>query len=162
MGDVTVRVLEPGDEALVEAFLQPRLDSSMFLLANSRRAGLAYRDELYHGVYAGAFNGDGEIVALASHFWNGVMNLQAPGHLEAVCRAAVEASGRPVRGAVGPTEQAAACVALYDLPETGDAVQLNAHENLYALDLDELRLPEALADGRVIGWRRATASRLST
>ena len=35
-----LRILHPGDEPALEAFLQPRLESSLFLLGNMRQAGL--------------------------------------------------------------------------------------------------------------------------
>ena len=35
-GGGVVRILKPGDEALLEAFLLPRVESSMFLLGNTR------------------------------------------------------------------------------------------------------------------------------
>ncbi len=38
-----IEILQPGDEDLLEAFLRPRIDASLFLLSNSRRAGLVDR-----------------------------------------------------------------------------------------------------------------------
>ncbi len=147
---VDVRILEPGDEAAAEAFLLPRIESSMFLLSNMRRVGLADGDERYHGTYAGAFDSDGRLISIAGHFWNHNVILQAPVHLEALCRAAAEASGRKVRGVVGPASQAAVCIDLFDLPEYGERVQFKEHEGLYTLGLDRLRLPDALAEGKVL------------
>ncbi len=48
----TYRILQPGDEAVLESFLLPQLESSMFLLSNMRQSGLIDGDERAHGVYA--------------------------------------------------------------------------------------------------------------
>jgi hypothetical protein len=54
---ITTRILRPEDQAQLEAFLVPRVASSMFLLSNSRKAGLTGAPGRYHGTYAGAFAG---------------------------------------------------------------------------------------------------------
>ena len=88
-----IRVLEPGDEPALEAFLLPRMESSMFLLGNMRAAGLADGGQVLQGTYAAAFEGD-EIAGVVVHCWNANLILQAPpAHLEALSRAAMEASG---------------------------------------------------------------------
>src|SRR5688500_12941088 len=48
-GSVTVRVLGPGDEAAIEAFLLPRIETSMFLLSNLDAAGIVDRGQTYGG-----------------------------------------------------------------------------------------------------------------
>jgi hypothetical protein len=48
-----MRLLTPADESLVDAFLASHRDSSMFLRANARRAGLAYRGAAGEATYAG-------------------------------------------------------------------------------------------------------------
>src|SRR5689334_6748794 len=99
-----IRVLRPGDEALLEAFLAPRSETSMFLRANVRAAGLDDRGEPMQGTYAAAFDG-GAIRAVAAHCWNGVLLVQAPEQIEAVARAAMAASGRELKGIIGPAHQ---------------------------------------------------------
>lgn len=47
LNEPTIRVLQPGDEAALEAFLLPRIDSSMFLVGNLRAAGLDDNGERY-------------------------------------------------------------------------------------------------------------------
>ncbi len=44
-----IRILQPGDEAALEAFLRPRIDSSIFLMSNLRRADLEDRGEHFEG-----------------------------------------------------------------------------------------------------------------
>lgn len=145
-----LRVLEPGDEAVVQAFLLPRIDSSMFLLGNMRAVGLGDEGGIYQGTYVAAWR-EGRMVGVAAHYWNGNLVLQAPSALEALCRAALDASGRPMRGLVGPAEQVEAARRALGL-EAG-RVQLDEEEHLYSLALDALRVPPALAAGRLRGRR---------
>ncbi len=148
MADVTIRQLRPGDETALEAFLVPRLETSMFLIGNMRASGLAYNGKRYTGDYVAAFEGDA-IVGAAAHFWNGIVIVQAPVQLEALWRAALTVSGRPLQGIIGPHEQVAAIKAALGLERFPR--QLDQREELYSLDLADLRVPEALATGRVKG-----------
>ncbi|MBN1485403.1 MAG: GNAT family N-acetyltransferase [Chloroflexia bacterium] len=145
-----LRVLEPDDEAALQAFLLPRVDSSMFLLGNMRAAGLRDEGRAYQGTYVGAWEG-AELVGVAAHYWNGNLVLQATGELEALCHTAIKASGRPLRGLVGPAGQVEA--ARLALGLTAAPVQLDEEEHLYALALRDLAVPPALADGRLRGRR---------
>lgn len=142
----TVRVLRTGDEPALEAFLSRHADSSMFLRANARAAGLEDRGRPYEGTYAAAFDGP-RITAVAAHCWNGNVLLQAPVHLEPVVREATARSGRAVAGLIGPWEQVVAARGALGLdhrpaPKTGN-------EELFVLPLDQLVVPEPLAAGRV-------------
>jgi len=150
MKDLTIRVLQPGDEAVLEAFLLPRLATSMFLVGNMRMSGLAYNGERYTGTYVTAFE-KGQVVAAAAHFWNQNLILQAPVHLDALWRATLKLSGRPLKGVIGPHEQVRAVSTALSL-DTLDC-QMNSKETLYNLDLADLIVPEALQSGRVTGRR---------
>ena len=139
-----VRVLRQGDQPVLEDFLAGHADSSMFLLANSRKAGLVDRGLPFQATYAAAFEG-GRIVAVAAHSWLGTVLLQAPVLLAEVVRAAVSASGRRAKGFLGPYQQTLAAARALGAVE----VAHEGHELLYGLDLHALRLPESLAAGRV-------------
>ena len=145
-----IRVLQPGDAVALEAFLLPRIETSMFLLGNMRAVGLADGDEFMQGCYVAAWDG-GEIVGVVAHYWNNNLIVQAPVHLEALCAAAIEASGRRVGGLLGPAEQVQAAKDTLELPE--DAFQLDETEYLYGLDLADLLVPEDLRTGRLVGRR---------
>ncbi len=120
----------------------------MFLLANSRKAGLVDRGLPFQATYAAAFEAE-RIVAVAAHSWLGTVLVQAPERLAEVVRAAVQASGRRVTGLLGPFAQArAAADALGER-----AVDRDTRELLYVLDLHALRIPAALGSGGV-AWRR--------
>jgi uncharacterized protein len=145
-GMTELRILRPGDEAVLEAFLLPRVEWSMFLLGNLRTAGLLDRGQRFGGTYAAALEG-GSIVATVAHYWNGNLVFQAPVHVEALWRLAVAASGRAIRGLIGPAEQVSLAEAGLAL-EAGSA-QLDEREVLYSLALPDLLVPEALRAGRV-------------
>src|SRR5262245_42315475 len=112
MGSPEIRILQPHDPSALETFLRPRIESSMFLIGNLRAAGLRDTGQPHTGAYAAAFE-DGAIVAVVAHYWNGNLILQAPVFIEELLRAAVAASGRLVKGLLGPDDQVnAAKVAL--------------------------------------------------
>ena len=150
---MNVRVLAPGDEKHVEGLLADHPDSSLFLRRNLETTGLVDREERYHGSWAGAFEA-GRLVAVAQHSRFGTVLVQAPRHAGAVAAAAVRASGRVVSGVVGPWTQVLTVRSA--LGFDGAPMRVESHEGLYALSLDALVVPEALASGR---WRCRRARR---
>jgi uncharacterized protein len=143
-----VKTLSTGDEAVLAAFLAPRAESSMFLLANAQASGLVDRGEPVQGTYVAALEA-GRIVGVAAHFWNGMLVLQAadPGVLETVARAAVSRSRRDLKGLAGPRSQVDRVLRALDLQ--GRRTGLDSREELYVLDLRDLRVPEGLVSGRL-------------
>lgn len=142
-----IRPLSPGEEARLGSFLRQHADTSMFLRSNLRAAGLAYEGKPLQAEYVAAFDGD-RIVAVVAHCWNDMLLVQAPVQVEAVARAAVAHSGRPVSGISGPADQAAAvrhALGLDDRP-----TPKFGREELFALDTANLVIPEQLADRRWI------------
>jgi len=155
---VELKTLSLGDEDALRDFLAPYEASSMFLLANSRAAGLVDQGQALQGTYVAAIE-PGKWSGVAAHYWNGILVLQAPDArtLEPVARAAILRSGRELRGLVGPREQvfgALRALSLQERPTTHDS-----REKLYELSLAELRVPDALASGRIV-CRRPRASEL--
>jgi GNAT superfamily N-acetyltransferase len=130
--------LTPGDESLLEEFLVSHRDSSMFLRANARRAGLAYRGEPFQAIYAAAFRNE-RVLGVAAHCWNGIVLVQAPEQAAELARACVEWSGRSVTGFSGPLEQVRRARSGLGLAEADAA--LEGGESLYALDLSNLVVP---------------------
>lgn len=151
-----IRILKAGHEALVTAFCARHPDTTLFFMNNMLRAGLEDRGERLHGTYSAATE-DGDIVALAAHYWNGNIIMEAPSHLGEVVRAAAQASGREVASLMGPYRQAVEGRAALGLADA--TMRLDSREILYALDLAVLRVPEALASGQHL-LRRAQASDL--
>jgi len=145
-----VKILRPSDEAALETFLLPRIASSMFLLGNMRAAGLEDEGEPYQGTYAAAF-AKGKIVGVVAHYWNNSLVFQAPVHLDALWREAVEVSGRPIGGLIGPDEQIDPVKDGLNIGES--RIQLDETERLYTLALDELTVPGVLASGQAVARR---------
>ncbi len=150
MESPAIRVLKPGDETALEAFLLPRVESSMFLIGNMRAVGLTDHGQTYEGTYAAAFQ-NREIVGVVAHYWNRNLVFQAPAHLEALCAAAVESSGRAVQGLIGPSDQVGVARKMFDIDDSN--LQLDETEKLCSLLLEELVVPDSLASGRVNGRR---------
>lgn len=142
-----LRLLCPGDEAALDAFLASYADTSMFLRANARSAGLADHGEPMQGTYVAAMQA-GQIAGVAAHCWNGMVLVQAPdGHAAAVAREAVRRSGRAVTGFSGPWDQVVAARRALDL---GTApVAKDSRDELYVLDLARLTVPAGLASGEL-------------
>lgn len=137
-GFVERRLLTPVDESLLEEFLVSHRDSSMFLRANVRRAGLTYRGEAFQAVYAAAFR-NGRVIGVGAHCWNGIVLVQAPEQTVELSRACVEWSGLSVSGLSGPLEQVRRARSGLGLAEATAA--LEGAEWLYTLDLSELVVP---------------------
>jgi uncharacterized protein len=147
MNRVDIRILGAGDEQLLDRFLVRHADSSLFLRSNLAIAGLVDRGQPLHGTYAAGFR-DGEIVAVAGHFWNETLIMQAPEQVVEVCAAAAKASRRRIGGLIGPQAQATA--AQHGLGLMGRPTMIGEREILYALPLDRLTLPMTLLDGRMV------------
>ena len=142
---MTIRLLGPGDETRLEAFLAAHADSSLFLRANLHRGGLADQGREFQGTYAAALEG-GRITGVAAHYWNGVLIFQAPVAAVRLAHAAAAVTGRSIIGLVGPWTQV-------DEVRTGlgrdRSVSTSSREALFALPLANLIVPAALAVGRV-------------
>jgi ribosomal protein S18 acetylase RimI-like enzyme len=141
-----VRRLVPGDEAALDSFLVLHADSSMFLRSNLRSAGLVDGAEPYQGTYVAAVAGE-TVLGVVAHFWNGMIVVQAPNHVEALAPLVIAASGRKLVGFLGPGEQVARARRALGLAE--DAATEDSIDDLFALDLAALIVPPALAEGRV-------------
>jgi hypothetical protein len=97
-----IRILQTGDEALLEAFLQPRIESSLFLVSKLRSTGLLDNGRRYEGTYAALFEEE-RITGVAAHFWDGSLVIQAPvEQLDGLWQTAVSGAQRPITGLSGP------------------------------------------------------------
>jgi GNAT superfamily N-acetyltransferase len=118
----------------------------MFLRGNIRRAGLDYKGGAFEAQYVGGFEDD-RLAAVAGHCWNGVLLLQAPSCAAPLAVAVTQWSGRRVTGFSGPVDAVREARTALQLNDA--AAVVDADEDLYALDLDELIVPAALASGEV-------------
>jgi len=141
-----LRLLRPGDEAALDAFLARHADTSMFLRSNVRSAGLTDRGQPMQATYVAALEG-GRIAGVAAHCWNGMVLVQAPegGHAPVVAREAVRRSGRTVTGFSGPWDQVVAAREALGLGTAPTAK--DSRDELYVLDLARLVVPSELASG---------------
>jgi hypothetical protein len=144
---VSRRLLTSPDESLLEEFLASHRDSSMFLRANVRRAGLVYQGKPFQAIYVAAFR-DGRVTGVAAHCWNGIVLVQAPEQTAELARACVKWSGRTVTGLSGPLEQVRRARSALGLADADAARE--GDEWLYALDLSELVVPTALSNQAIV------------
>lgn len=142
-----LRGLGRGDEAALERFLAVHADSSMFLRSNLRSAGILYQGGPFEAVYVACFS-QGRLLGVAAHCWNGMVVIQAEAEIAALAAALLDASGRVVTGIMGPLTQVQETRSALGMSDV--ACQMDSTEELYALALDELVVPPALRDGRVI------------
>ena len=139
-----IRVLTAGDEDRLDAFLLAHAESSLFLRSNLRAGGVVDQGRPAQATYA-VWEEGGQVRAAVSHAWNGNLIFQAPTRATELAQAAVRGSGRPVRGLVGPWNQVSTARA--DLKLSQATTFMDSKEDLFALDLDRLRLPPALSTG---------------
>ncbi len=151
MVDSRLTLLNPGDEARLTRFLDKHADSSMFLRSNLAQAGLVYGGRTGEGEYLALVAPDGELEGVVCHCWNGMMALQAPGHAGRMAARLAQRTHREVAGLVGPREQVSG--AREALGFEASRLVFDSFEELYALDLAELKLPKDLAEGRVTAVR---------
>jgi uncharacterized protein len=143
---LTFRTLQPGDEMLLESFLLQHTDTSMFLRSNWREAGLADQSARFQGTYIAAIL-DANIVAVAAHYWNGMVVVQAPVYLPKVVQTAVSQSHRAISGIAGPAAQVEASKQILGLANR--PTNLDEHEILFSLALPDLQIPPSLASGEL-------------
>ena len=143
----SIRILQPGEEAVLEQFLARRPESSMIMRSNLRAAGLEDRGLPNHATYGAAFE-DGVIIAAAAHCWNGMVLVQAPHALAAVVRGAVNQTGRRVAGLMGPWDQVTEARRALGL--AGVKASVDAPDILYRVYLHQLQVPTVLSATGVV------------
>ncbi|OUL31116.1 GNAT family N-acetyltransferase [Nostoc sp. 106C] len=142
----TLKTLQPGDEMLLESFLLQHIDTSMFLRSNWREAGLGDQGARFQGTYVAAI-ANADIVAVAAHYWNGMVVVQAPVYLKEVVQAVVAESNRAISGIAGPAAQVEAAKKVLGLANR--PTHLDEREILFSLKLRDLQIPPALASGKL-------------
>lgn len=149
MPEVTdLRILDNEDQPELEAFLEPRRSSSLFLLSNSRQFGLEDQGERLQGRYVAAFR-QGRMVGVIGHFRNQAWIVQAPPEVlpELVSFLRSSPSGLGLDKVLGPAEQVQVVLSLLEVEPA--QLQLDSNEVLYRLVLLELQVPPALLEGQV-------------
>lgn len=142
----TLRTLQTGDETLLENFLLQHPDTSMFLRSNWREGGLVDQGARFQGTYIAAIT-NADIVAVAAHYWNGMVVVQAPVYLKEVVQAVVAHSHRAISGIAGPSAQVEVTKKVLGLANR--PTYLDESEILFSLKLQDLQIPLALTSGEV-------------
>lgn len=123
------------NEEELDAFLAAHAANSMHLRAQLCQGGQS-------GNFAVA-RVEGRIVAVAAHAPGGMVLLQAPLRAGELAAAVLRQTGRRLAGFFGPAGQV--CCALRELGLGEAALLKNTDEDLFSLELTDLRLPPVLA-----------------
>lgn len=143
-----IQVLGPAEESALKAFLDRHFTGTMFMQANLHRAGIGFRHQTYGARYVGAVR-DGRLYGVAAHCWNGMLLVEIPMRrlIGPIVERAMRFGDLPLTGIFGPPD---AVRQVHDLiGASGGAAGLDGRQLVFALDLDGLRMPAALASGRV-------------
>lgn len=140
------RVLGPGAEASLAAFLAGREDSALLMESNFRQAGLRDQGDLYQGSYAARLR-HGVITGVVAHYWNGLAVIESSDGCDSLVVQAVARSGRVLSGLIGPREQLETVVRTLDL--TARPLPALEGQELLALALSDLKVPDRLTEGQV-------------
>jgi len=149
---VNIKLLQSPEQSLLEAFLLPHIETSMFLLSNARNAGLDFSGQLYGCTYLAAIEA-GEIVGVVAHAWNGMLLLQAPKFLDELAKEILSLTKRPLSGISGPWSQTQRTIKALGLSSW--PVSIGEPEKLYRLELEGLQAPSLLQQEDV-NCRRGT------
>jgi RimJ/RimL family protein N-acetyltransferase len=141
-----VRLLRASDKGSLRAFLEAHGDTTMFLQGNSERAGLEYEGKPYQAHYVAAFLAE-RIVGVVAHWSSNRLALEAPVELVGeLVRNTLRISQRQVIGMAGCCDQVER--AREDLGWDLSPTLVASREILYRLELNLLRVPNALASGQ--------------
>lgn len=145
MSQPDIHILTREHQPALERYLLSRPTTTMFLRGNLAAVGGLGGDPMipYGGVYAGVVEGDA-VTGVAAHFWNDNVIVEADAHQPALARALFAATDRGLKGLLGPAPQIGAIVEGLGL--TVGKPDYHSAEILYALDLEDLRMPAALED----------------
>jgi len=162
-----LRAARAGDEPAIEAFLEDRAETSMFLRGNLARFGLFDRVHPHATAYSLAGD-EGDITAVFGISNAGFVMSQAPGASRDVWRAyANSIRGRRLAGITGDAPQVAA--AKRALKVDGERFALEDPEPLYRLTLADMVIPDGAGVLRAPGdsdramlqdWTRAYSAEL--
>lgn len=147
-----IRVLGAADQPRVVEWLLGHLESSVILLSNLERAGIVYEGKRYQATYVGRFDTSGALTALAAHSWNGWLTLQGDAGIEQTAALALESSGRPLGGLIGPgqlvsrVQQASGRAAVHESREILFSVELSALQVPALLERDDVEVGPPSAD----------------
>lgn len=142
------RLLTQADYPLYEAYLRDHADTSMFLRSNALKAGLDFRSQPFQAYYFGVFTDEAILTGVLALNWNGNIFSQADDAIvlsQLIDRAVDIQPDFMVKGVLAPFWQAEQILSRFNLPT--EAYQLSENEDVYRLQLADLVVPEAIAEG---------------
>jgi hypothetical protein len=163
------RLLVPGDEALVDAFLAPHTPFAFFIRSNLKKGGLFYEGKPFQADYFGAFNGE-NLEGILMHGWMGAVQIFAPDlsavpALAGAWQAALVQRPRKIEIFLGPAEQIRALLSVVGIPMMS-LRKGGPEEGLFVLSLKDMAMPPLLKKpgvlvrlaqegdiGQLITWR---------
>jgi RimJ/RimL family protein N-acetyltransferase len=150
----TIRKLHPQDFNILDAFLTPLSDTSMFMRSNVRQAGFTLDHEKeFSADYYGCFEA-GQLYGILAFCWNGMILSQVP-EIDRLSQfiefVRPQFSQFPLKGILGPSNQV--LYILNVLMNEGiiseNQIKMSSLETTYGLLLNDLIIPPALTNGEV-------------
>lgn len=137
-----IRKLNNKDQRSLDQFLVDYIESCMFIRSNMKRAGLEYQDGNYYGEYFGTLDESENFIGVIVLYWNGNIMMQAPdrGVLDALIEHFQKNISRPIKGILGPDDQAEFVIQKLGL--SSEKYLMNDQDGLYVVDLKELVKPQ--------------------
>jgi len=140
---MTIRLLKPEDIDALKNLLQPRIDTSLFLLSNLASSGLEPGTTPFCGQYYGRFK-DEVLDAVVVQYWNSMVMMQGS---EAGVVAIWEHCGHlfsRIKGFIGPDPLCQLLKKRYHQKFGSAVLAMDARDRLYALSLSQLKTPTLL------------------
>ncbi len=154
---ITTRRLDESDRDALVGFLQSAPDETMFLQGNFEHSGFVDEPRRYCALYVGGFDATGTLCGVAAACWNKNYIVYAPTGAAEIVDAAWRIRGDVMAMVLGPHAQIQAVLKGLGLTDVPTAIR--GREVLYSLELDRLRVPNALSECRVTS-RMATTEDL--
>jgi uncharacterized protein len=149
-----MRKLHPQDFNILDAFLVPLSDTSMFIRSNVRQGGVTLNPEKeFSANYYGYFE-DEQLHGVLAFCWNGMILCQVPeiAHLSQFVPVVTEQLSQfSLHGILGPTDQVLYILKILMDMEiiSEDQITMNLPETTYGLLLKDLKIPSILENGEV-------------
>jgi len=159
MSEAAIAPATEADRPEIAAYLATRSATCMIMRTNLHEVGLTWTGPAgatRQSQYVVARR-DGGVIGVAAHCWNNNVLIQADVRAGALVAAVLARSGRRLAGLLGPLEQVDE--ARGTVGDRAARVRLDTRQTLMALALDQLVIPPALQDERVVGRRARLGDR---
>lgn len=147
----TIRKLTSDDFEILDRFLVPYIDTSMFMRSNARHYGFVMNPEKeFSADYYGYFV-DGELNGVVALCWQGAILCQVPDlqYIPTLFKFIQQSTpGFTIRMILGPTDQVKTIFSCLENvhPVVRDHIAKNSLQKIYTLDLNQIVIPSLLSD----------------